>query len=254
MVIKSTVGEELTFGKADLKRDHWLFSRRTVTSQDRVASRSIEYSVQEVVVRGSNVVNRAQQRFTPSETGVFKVALLFYPADFAVRDALFGFPIGSTLELTYPDGSTERLALDDRGRAVAPALPRGEYLVSVDGPGLALSAPVALTRPQKADIIFLSFIDIGAAIIGGLAYFAGLPLVGAYVRRRRLPSHLMGTDEPVPPRAANGQFTSASASFYGRRGAAERERRFLEQFASPEIRRGEERERGSQRGSNGHHG
>jgi hypothetical protein len=50
-------------------------------------------------------------------------------------------------------------------------------------------------------------------------------------------------EEAAPSRAPNGQFTQASAPFHGRRGAAERERRFLEQFASSKTRRRQERER-----------
>jgi hypothetical protein len=45
--------------------------------------------------------------------------------------------------------------------------------------------------------------------------------------------------EPLA-RAPNGRFTSASASYFGKRGAAERERRFLERHASPKERRREE--------------
>jgi hypothetical protein len=46
--------------------------------------------------------------------------------------------------------------------------------------------------------------------------------------------------EPLA-RAPNGRFTSASASYFGKRGAAERERRFLERHASPKERRRKER-------------
>lgn len=53
----------------------------------------------------------------------------------------------------------------------------------------------------------------------------------------------MDARELGPPRAAKGRFTSASASFHGKRGAVERERRFLERLALPEVRKREERER-----------
>jgi hypothetical protein len=46
--------------------------------------------------------------------------------------------------------------------------------------------------------------------------------------------------EPLA-RAPNGRFTSANASYFGKRGAAERERRFLQRHASPKERRREER-------------
>lgn len=45
------------------------------------------------------------------------------------------------------------------------------------------------------------------------------------------------------PRAPNGRFTKAGAAPFGRRGAAERERRFLDRFASAKERRRRQRER-----------
>jgi hypothetical protein len=57
--------------------------------------------------------------------------------------------------------------------------------------------------------------------------------------RRANPWTLAGS----PPTSRERPFTSASASFYGNRGAAERERQFLERFASPRVRRLEERVR-----------
>ncbi len=53
----------------------------------------------------------------------------------------------------------------------------------------------------------------------------------------------MDAEEFGPPASRERRVPSSSAPFCGKRGAAERERRFLERFASPEVRRREARER-----------
>jgi hypothetical protein len=46
-----------------------------------------------------------------------------------------------------------------------------------------------------------------------------------------------------PPRGPGGRFTSSSGSYYGKLGAAERERRFLEPYVTRAERKRRERER-----------
>ena len=184
MTLKSTVGGVYTFRDDEIAAAHWLHAQRVTTVQAGALTRPIEYSVQRVTVEGANVVNRSQQRFDPGEVQDIPIWLLFFPAEFEVRDALFGFPIGSSLRLTFPDGRQLVVPIVD-GHASVKSLPRGEYEVSVDGAGLTLSVPLALSRPQSAEIMFLSYVDLSAALLVSLAFLVGLPLTAGAVRRRR---------------------------------------------------------------------
>lgn len=184
LTLRNTVGGVYRYRDGALGADHWLHAERVTTVQAGALVRPIEYSVQVVTVDGANVVNRSQQRFDPNEVQDLSIWLLFFPAKFRVRDALFGFPIGSSLRLTYPDGRELVVPLE-RGRASIASLPRGEYSVSVDGPGLALSVPLALSRPQDAEIMFLSYFDLAAAALAIVGFLVGLPLTARTVRRRR---------------------------------------------------------------------
>jgi hypothetical protein len=185
MTVKSSVGGLYRYDATDLDASHWLHAQRVVPTQARLRTVPIEYSIEQVTVRGTNVVNVSQQRFDPNRIQDVRIWLLFFPAEFTVKDAFFGFPIGSSISLHYPDGRVQTLKLED-GRASVPSLPRGEYEVSVDGFGLTLSVPIALSRPQEADVTFLSYLDIAVAALVLVGFLVGLPLAGRTLRRRRL--------------------------------------------------------------------
>ena len=100
-----------------------------------LVSKQLDYRIQSVLVGGNNVVNRAQQAFTPLHKHHVSVRLLFYSARVSARDALFGFGIGSGILLEYPDGRVQHHAFPDGHRLRLPALPRGAYHISVDTNG-----------------------------------------------------------------------------------------------------------------------
>lgn len=183
--IKSSVGGIFGYSESDLTRPHWLHAQRVVSLQAGLRVTPIEYSIQRVVVRGGNVVNESQQRFDPNQVQDVRIWLLYFPARFTVRDAVFGFPLGWSLTLDFADGRRMTLALEN-GRASVPALPRGQYDVSVDGPGITLSVPLALSRPQDAEIMFLSYFDLLAAGLVLVSFLVGLPLLGRLRRGRAL--------------------------------------------------------------------
>ena len=72
----------------------WLPAERIVPLEGGLSRKSVEWSVQSVMVDGSNVVNRGQQRFVPGEQRDVSISVLFFQATFSVRDTLFGFPLG----------------------------------------------------------------------------------------------------------------------------------------------------------------
>jgi hypothetical protein len=143
----------------------------------RLRSQSLQYSVQRVMVKGSNVVNAGQQRFRPSKTAEFPIQLLLYSARFKTRDAFFGFPIGSAVRLEYSDGRVERHELGENGELLVRSLPRSDYEVTVDGPGFSFSRPVRLSRNQEVELEVLSYLDVALALFVMVAFALGLPLI-----------------------------------------------------------------------------
>jgi hypothetical protein len=157
-------------------------AERTVPLEGGLARKSVEWSVQSVMVDGSNVVNRGQQRFVPGKQREVSISVLFFKASFSVRDMLFGFPLGSAIRLRFPDGRVRRYPLANGASLQLPALARGEYEVSVDARGISFTQPVSLSRDQRVALRVTSYLDV--VLLGGAigAIVLGLLLV----RRPRL--------------------------------------------------------------------
>ncbi len=83
----------------------WLPANRlTRRVGERLESDPIRYYFREIVIDGANVVNKGEQRFQIRPDDVWPIQVLLYSAHFSARDAMFRFPIGKGIELTYPDG------------------------------------------------------------------------------------------------------------------------------------------------------
>jgi hypothetical protein len=174
-VVRGAHGGEYTFTGGELR---WLQVSRVVPKLGgKLVSKSLQYSVQRVLVKGSEVVNAGQQQFRPSKTPEVPVQLLLYSARFKTKDAFFGFPIGSAVNLKFPSGRVEHYQLDKNGELLLPSLPRSNYEVTVDGPGFSFSRPVRLSRNQEVELEVLSYLDIGLALFVMLAFAIGLPLI-----------------------------------------------------------------------------
>jgi hypothetical protein len=158
-------------------RPSWLQGVRVVTTRQGYKTKRVTWVVENAIIDGSNVVNRSQQRFDARNRHM-RVELLLYTAHFSGRDALLKFPLGSQLRIEYPNGRVERHDLGDDAEVTLPSLPRGEYVVSVEGPGIRVEQPVALSREQTVDLEVLSYLDLGLSL-GVLASLAlGLVLLG----------------------------------------------------------------------------
>jgi hypothetical protein len=153
----------------------WLRGNRAVPESQGRRSVPLSYAVDRVTVAGSTVVQRAEQRFRPSIERAPKLRLAFFAARFTVRDALLGFPIGSAVRLEYPNGQAQRHALGSDAELTLTSLPRGDYRVSVEAPGISSSRPVALSRNQEIDLQVISWLDVTIVLLGlasvGVALF-----------------------------------------------------------------------------------
>jgi hypothetical protein len=141
-----------------------LLSSRVVPFSSRLVSKDIEWSLERVLVDGANVVNRAQNRFSPHRlhSRPYPVRLLFYPVRVTSVDAVFGFHLGKAATFTYPSGRKRSVPFV-RHRIVIPALPRGTYQVKALAPGLSPQRPLAVSRPQDVELKVISWLDLGLA-------------------------------------------------------------------------------------------
>ena len=170
-----------------LRKPLLLWGSRVITLHAGPRQKDIYYRLQSVRMRGANVVNQAQQRYIPSADRSVQVKLLFFDAEVVVRDALFGFPTGKSVRVRYPDGSRERYRLGPGRTVTLRSLPRAPYDLTVEGLGLPISSPVAITRPQTIPLKFVSWLDVAFGLLVALTFLIGLPLVGRRMLRHPRP-------------------------------------------------------------------
>jgi hypothetical protein len=163
----------------------WLQGSRVVPFTGELVSKDIDYQVERAEVDGTNVVNRAQQRFTPTKQQDLDVQLLFYSLKVVTKDALLGFPIGSAVDLKYPSGRTVRHPLKD-GQVVMPSLPRGTYNLKVAASGISFTRPVSVSRNQEVELKVISYLDMVLAFGAMISIAVGLLLARRPDMRRKL--------------------------------------------------------------------
>jgi hypothetical protein len=123
-----------------------------------------------------------------------------------VQDALFGFPIGNTVRLTLPNGSSRIVTLGAGHSVTLTGLPRATYQLVAKGPGFGLASPSTLSKPQVAQLLLLSWVDILAVVTFLALFVVGLPVLGGRIVRRkggiRLPVWHVGRPRELPAVAA----------------------------------------------------
>jgi hypothetical protein len=163
----------------------WLQGSRVVPFTGELVSKDIDYQVERAEVDGTNVVNRAQQRFTPRKTSHLAVQLLFYSLRIVTKDALLGFPTGSGVELEYPSGRKVTKPLHD-GQVLLPSLPRGTYNLKVAASGVSFTRPVSVSRNQEVELKVISYLDMILAFGAMVSIAVGLLLARRPDLRRKL--------------------------------------------------------------------
>jgi hypothetical protein len=202
---KSSHGRAHKFEQEDFGRRHWFQGSRVISTPEGPRSKDLYYTVEKVIVDGTNVVNRAQQRFEPVKRRDLAVRLLFYSAEFSASDALFRFPIGRAVKLTFPNGTVKRYPFGPGAKLTIDRLPRGQYWVVVEGPGMSFLRPLSLSKNQTMPLEVLSWIDIGFVIGVLFAIALGLLLVGRpWLLRFARPRTYRAHREALRNRSAEG--------------------------------------------------
>ena len=204
VTIKSSHGTRYVFGPDDVE---WRTANRIARLRNGLEATVVQYGIESVYVDGANVVNQNQQRFTVDGKATWTVQLLLYSARVRAKDALFGFPIGTGVDLHYPDGSQRFVPFDDHDELVIDNLARGLYRLQVVGAsGMAPLTPVSISRDQDVELKVLSALDLGLAASFGVVLALGLLIVGRpgpFLWALRLPGRLLGRRRARAGHAAN---------------------------------------------------
>jgi hypothetical protein len=176
------LGRLYTFDRAG---SIWLPANRlTRRIGEQLESQDIVYYIKDIQIDGANVINKSQQSFRLKPDDVWSINVLLYSIRFSSRDAMFHFPIGTGIALTYPDGHTNKFFFDSsKSEIEIPSLARGSYSATViSRGGSAPPTPIHLSRDQDVELLVLSFLDMG--IIFGVPLT--LALVLFFIGRPRL--------------------------------------------------------------------
>lgn len=158
---------------------HWFQAVRLLRRFIGLTAKPVQYSVETAMVDGSNVVQRAEQRFFVTGEEHKNIELLLYSVRFTSQDALFGSPIGSHVLLEYPDGEQQRVPLAEDGTVQVSSLARGSYMASVEASGISPPVPVSVSRNfQEATLKVISYLDIGLFLFVLVSSAIGLALIG----------------------------------------------------------------------------
>lgn len=176
VTVKNSIGDILTLRGTDLAEVN-LFVSSVVTTPEGLNIMPVTWYVDEVMIDGSNVVNRSQQRTTLENTTIWSIELLFFGVHFQAADAFFGTPLGTHVVVEAVDGSQYRLPLNESGSVAMPRLARGEYLISVEGGGYSPPRPIRVSRDQTVQLEVVSSLDL--MLLVGTASMVGIGLIVA---------------------------------------------------------------------------
>jgi hypothetical protein len=200
VTIKSSHGTRYVI---DANEEQWRTANRIARLRNGLEPTEVQYAVESVYIDGANVVNQNQQRFVVNGKATWTVQLLLYAARVSAVDALFGFPIGTGVNLRYPDGSLRYIPFDENNELVVDDLARGLYrLQAVGAAGMAPETPVSISRDQNVELKVLSSLDIALAVSAGVVGALGLLLIGRpgpLLWLIRLPRRMLpGRRRPAP--------------------------------------------------------
>jgi hypothetical protein len=153
---------------------------KPVQEAGTLVAHTVNYTLQSVMVDGSNVVNVGQQRVNPTRQASAKFVLQLRQLTITAHDRFFGMRAGRAVVVTYPDGRRVSYRFNQAHQVVLTDLARGHYQVHVDGGGFLTSQAVVLSRNQIVSMPVLTWPDIVAVIV-----VLGAVTAVAVMRQRR---------------------------------------------------------------------
>jgi hypothetical protein len=163
----------------------WLDGFQPVFHHSVLSVKPVSYSLQSVIVRGTNVVDAGRQTFTPTTTVNPTFTTQFHDLVITGHDAIFKSAMGTTATVTFPDGSTQTVRLTGNHTATLPNLPRGNYKVTIKaGRAIVGAQQFTLSKNKTADLAIISVRDL-AVLTGVLLLIAvALLVIGRQYWRR----------------------------------------------------------------------
>ncbi len=177
------LGRTLTLAGSQVAGPVWMEALVPALGKDGIYGRLVTYTLQSVMVRGSNVVNQGRLRLVPFSASTWVIHGLFFDLSIHATDALAGSPAGTSVKLVFPDQSERTLTMGSAHAARFVDIPRGQYTVVVQGGVMNLRSPLRLSRDQELSekVVTTGDAALLLLVVGGgaaLAYF-----FGAYRRR-----------------------------------------------------------------------
>ena len=165
----------------------WLDASRPAFHHSVLSAEPVTYSLQTVMVRGTNVVDAGRQTFKPTTTLNPTFTTQFYDLVITGHDAIFKSGLGTSATVTYPDGGKLTVPLNAEHTATLTNLPRGTYKVTLDaGRAIVGVQQFGLSKDKTADLIVISALDL-AILVGVLLMIAvALLVIGRQYWRRLL--------------------------------------------------------------------
>jgi hypothetical protein len=165
----------------------WLDATRPTFHHSVLAAEPVTYSLQTVMVRGTNVVDAGRQTFTPAVTVTPTFTTQFHDLVITGHDAIFKSRLGTTATVTFPDGGKLTVPLlGSEHTATLTNLPRGNYKVTLQaGRAIVGVQQFGLSKDKTADLIVISALDL-AILVGLLLMIAVVLLVIGRQYWRRL--------------------------------------------------------------------
>jgi hypothetical protein len=160
-----------------------LLGIQPVQEAGALVAHTVNYTLQSVIVDGSNVVNAGQQRINPTRQQSAKFVLQLRKLTITAHDSFFGTHVGRAVVVTYPDGRRVSYRFDDAHQVVFTGLARGHYQIHVDGGGLLTSQAVVLSRNQIVNLPVLTWTDIVTLVVV-LAVVTAAAVMRPRLRRR----------------------------------------------------------------------
>jgi hypothetical protein len=200
LTVKSDTGQVFNLPTND---SIWLDGTTPQYRKSALVESTVYYSVQTMVMSGTNIVDAGKQRFTPVNESTVTVTGQLHDLTITARDALFRDALGTHAVVTGPDGTVLRIGFDATRTATLQNLPRGTYHVTVGGTdGIVLDEQLGLSRDRAVRIAVLSTSDV--ATLGGVMLLIAVVLLVAgrlWLRRLLLRVVALVVDflRPVPP-------------------------------------------------------
>ncbi len=165
-------------------KTNWVVTSLVRRGQAGLEPQPVNYTLARLVVDDEVYALNNKRRLKLTAGGTVSTTVPFFRVQVVVKDALFGTPIGTRLQVLQPDGRVDEVAIDANGVAQLPELIRGNYSLKLLGAGaLNTQMPTYLTSERTIDMLLVSYTDMG--LVGGaLAGLVGLLIVAGHLFAR----------------------------------------------------------------------